>query len=123
VLVLFFFLQLAGYDVYDFPAFIEPAIFANRVGRYQLVAMAARNKPDFMQGQMASPSSFLRARRMRPWNTHLPGNITHPPVFYKFLLSYPPQVRNRIIKLLWIRPTLGNKIFYKKRDFCGRFDF
>ncbi len=62
MLVLFFLLQLLGYDINNFPAVIKAAILANRMGHYRLMAMAARNKPDFVQGQMASPSSFLRAR-------------------------------------------------------------
>jgi hypothetical protein len=62
------------------------------MGQYLLMAMTARNKPDFVQGQMASPSSFLRARGMRPWDTHLPDNITQPSVFYKFFLSYPQKI-------------------------------
>ncbi len=91
MLVLLFFLQLSGQNVNDFSALIEPAMLANRMGRYQLMAMTARNKPDFVQGQMASPSSFLCARRMRPWDTHLPDNITQPSVFYKFFFSYPQK--------------------------------
>jgi hypothetical protein len=62
VLVLFFFLQFPGDYVDHFPAVVKTAIFANRVGQNPLVTMGTRNKPDFVQGQMASPSSLLSAR-------------------------------------------------------------